>query len=70
MTSLISDKLKARMEYKQPLLAPVTAGQKVGTVKFMLEGKQVVEHPLVALETVSAANVFGRAWDSMRLLLN
>ncbi|MBN9131846.1 MAG: peptidase [Nitrosomonadales bacterium SCN 54-20] len=65
-----TDKLKARMEYKQPLLAPVTAGQKVGTVKFTLEGKQVVEHPLVALETVSAANIFGRAWDSMRLLLN
>ena len=64
------DKLKARMEYKQPLMAPITAGQRVGTVKFTLEGKQVAEHPLVALETVSTANIFGRAWDSMRLLFN
>lgn len=65
-----SDKLKARMEYKQPLVAPITAGQKVGTVKFTLDGKPIAEHPLVALENVSVANVFGRAWDSMQMLFN
>ena len=65
-----ADKLKATMEYKQPLLAPVSAGQKVGTVKFMLDGKPVAEYPLVALETVAVASIFGRAWDSMRLLFN
>lgn len=65
-----ADKLKARMEYKQPLIAPVNAGQKVGTVKFTLDGKPVAQHPLVALETVGVANVFGRAWDSMQLLFN
>jgi D-alanyl-D-alanine carboxypeptidase (penicillin-binding protein 5/6) len=64
------DKLKAKMEYKQPLVAPINAGQKVGRVKFTIDGKLVAEHPLVALETVDAANVFGRAWDSMRLMLN
>ncbi|MGH8762440.1 MAG: D-alanyl-D-alanine carboxypeptidase family protein [Nitrosospira sp.] len=65
-----ADKLKARMEYKQPLIAPVNAGQKVGTVKFTLDGKPVAQHPLVALETVGVANIFGRAWDSMQLLFN
>jgi D-alanyl-D-alanine carboxypeptidase (penicillin-binding protein 5/6) len=64
------DKLKAKMEYKQPLVAPINAGQKVGRVKFTIDGKLVAEHPLVALETVDAANVFGRAWDGMRLMLN
>ncbi|SFN94886.1 D-alanyl-D-alanine carboxypeptidase family protein [Nitrosospira briensis] len=64
------DKLKAKMEYKQPLVAPINAGQKVGRVKFTIDGKLVAEHPLVALETVDAANVIGRAWDSMRLMLN
>ena len=58
------------MEYKQPLIAPVRAGEKVGTVKFSLDGKEVGEHPLVALETVEVANIFGRAWDSVRLLFN
>ena len=65
-----ADKLEAKMEYKQPLLAPINAGQKVGVVKFMLSGKPVAEHPLVALETVSAGNFFGRAWDSVRLMFN
>ncbi len=65
-----ADKLKARMEYKQPLIAPISAGQKVGTVKFTLHGRPMAEHPLVALETVQTANLFGRAWDSMRLLFN
>lgn len=65
-----ADKLKARMEYKQPLIAPISAGQKVGVVKFTLNGKPMAEHPLVALETVGAANFFGRAWDSMQLLFN
>ena len=65
-----ADKLKARMEYKQPLIAPINAGQKVGVVKFTLNGKPMAEHPLVALETVGAANFFGRAWDSMQLLFN
>ena len=64
------DKLKATMEYKQPLVAPINAGQKVGKVKFTIDGKPVAEHPLVALETVNAANLFGRAWDSMRLMFN
>ncbi len=65
-----ADKLKAKMEYKQPLVAPISAGQKVGSVKFMLDGKPMGEHPLVALETVSTANLFGRTWDSVRLLFN
>jgi D-alanyl-D-alanine carboxypeptidase (penicillin-binding protein 5/6) len=39
-------------------------------VKFTLNGKPMAEHPLVALETVGAANFFGRAWDSMQLLFN
>ena len=65
-----SDKLKATVEYKQPLLAPINAGQTVGKVKFVLDGKAVVEYPLVALETVAVASIFGRAWDSMRLLFN
>jgi len=65
-----SDKLKAKMEYKQPLIAPINAGQKVGVVKFTLDGKSMAEHPLVALETVGAANFFGRGWDSMQLLFN
>jgi D-alanyl-D-alanine carboxypeptidase (penicillin-binding protein 5/6) len=65
-----ADKLKATMEYKQPLIAPVQLGQEVGTVKFTLDDKTVETYPLVALEKVETANIFGRAWDSVKLLFN
>ncbi|MDO9310557.1 MAG: D-alanyl-D-alanine carboxypeptidase family protein [Nitrosomonas sp.] len=65
-----ADKLKATMEYKQPLIAPIQLGQEVGTVKFTLDDKTVETYPLVALEKVETTNVFGRAWDSVKLLFN
>ena len=36
-------------------------------VKVALDGKPVAEFPLVALEEVPPANLFGRAWDTVRL---
>ena len=65
-----NDKLKATMEYRQPLVAPISAGQKVGTVKLSFDGKPLAEYPLVALETVGIGNIFGRTWDSIQMLLN
>ena len=65
-----ADKLKATMEYKQPLIAPIELGQEVGTVRFTLEDKTVETYPLVALEKVETANFLGRAWDSVKLLFN
>ena len=63
----MTDKLKADLVSQQPLLAPVSAGQRVGTLKIMLESKRIGEYPVVALENVAAAGMFGRAWDTMRL---
>ncbi len=65
-----TDKLKATMEYKQPLIAPISAGQKVGVVKFAFNGEPIAERSLVALETIDHANIFSRTWDSLRLLFN
>jgi D-alanyl-D-alanine carboxypeptidase (penicillin-binding protein 5/6) len=62
------DKLKASVESLQPLLAPISAGQRVGTMKLMLDGKPYRELPVVALESVPVAGIVGRGWDSMRLL--
>ncbi len=65
-----ADKLKASMEYKQPLIAPINAGDNVGTVKFTLDGKPMATYPLVALESIGTTNIFGRTWDSIQLLFN
>lgn len=65
-----ADKLKATMEYKQPLIAPINAGENVGVVKFTLDGDPVATYQLVALENIDTTNIFGRAWDSIQLLFN
>ena len=63
----LGDQLKADLVSMQPLVAPISVGQKVGTVKVTLQGKVLGEYPAVALENVPVAGFFGRAWDSMRL---
>ncbi|MBX3639360.1 MAG: D-alanyl-D-alanine carboxypeptidase [Nitrosomonas sp.] len=65
-----ADNLKATMEYKQPLIAPVNTGQEVGSVKFTLNGQLVEIYPLVALEDVNEGNFVERTWDSLKLLFN
>jgi serine-type D-Ala-D-Ala carboxypeptidase (penicillin-binding protein 5/6) len=62
-----AEKLKATVESLQPLLAPIRAGQQVGTMKLTLDGRPYRELPVVALDSVPLAGFFGRAWDSLRL---
>jgi D-alanyl-D-alanine carboxypeptidase (penicillin-binding protein 5/6) len=62
-----ADRLKLTMVADEPLVAPVTKGQRVGIVKVGLDGKALAEFPLFALADVPAANIFGRAYDTVRL---
>jgi D-alanyl-D-alanine carboxypeptidase (penicillin-binding protein 5/6) len=62
-----SDKLALTMQAEEPLVAPIARAQRVGIVKVALEGKPMAEFPLIALEDVAPASVFGRAWDTVRL---
>ncbi|TSA15887.1 MAG: D-alanyl-D-alanine carboxypeptidase [Betaproteobacteria bacterium] len=63
----LADQLKADLVSVQPLVAPIGIGQKVGKIKLTLENKLLGEYPVVALENVAIAGLFGRTWDSMRL---
>jgi D-alanyl-D-alanine carboxypeptidase (penicillin-binding protein 5/6) len=61
-------KLQTKIERTEPLVAPLAKGQRVGTVKVTTTaGAPVSELPLVVLEPVEQAGIFGRAWDSLRL---
>jgi D-alanyl-D-alanine carboxypeptidase (penicillin-binding protein 5/6) len=61
-------KLQTRIERADPLLAPLSRGQAVGTIKVVsAAGAPVIEAPLVALDAVEQAGVLGRFWDTMRL---
>jgi D-alanyl-D-alanine carboxypeptidase (penicillin-binding protein 5/6) len=62
-----ADKLSLTLETQGTLVAPIARAQRVGTVKVALEGKPMAEFPLIALEEVPAAGIFGRAWDTIRL---
>ncbi len=62
------DKLKTQVVRTDPLVAPLTQGQRVGTLKVTTAaGAPVTELPLVVQEAVEQAGIFGRAWDSIRL---
>jgi D-alanyl-D-alanine carboxypeptidase (penicillin-binding protein 5/6) len=62
------DKLKTQIERTDPLVAPLTKGQRVGTLKVTTAGgSEVASVPLVVQEAVPEAGLFGRAWDSLRL---
>ena len=65
-----AEKLKADLVSEQPLVAPVSTGQKVGVIRVALDGKPVGEYPVVALESVNVAGFFGRMWDTLRLWTN
>jgi len=62
-----SDKLSAQLVSQRPLLAPVAQGQQVGMLRVTLQGSLLGEYPLVALQPVATAGIFGRAWDTLRL---
>ena len=61
------EKLKAELLSHSPLVAPVAEGGRVGNLRVTLDGKLLGEYPVVALEPVDAAGLFGRAWDTLRL---
>ena len=63
-----SDRLKATMESMQPLMAPIRAGDRVGTLRLTFDDKPFAEQTVVALENVGIANLFIRSWHSLRLL--
>jgi D-alanyl-D-alanine carboxypeptidase (penicillin-binding protein 5/6) len=62
-----ADKLALTLVSQDRLVAPVTAGQRVGTVKVAFADKPLADFPLVALEDVPQGNLLGRAWGTVRM---
>ena len=59
--------IKTQVARPDPLVAPISKGQTVGTLKVFRGDQPLFEVPLVALESVEQAGVLGRAWDAVRL---
>ena len=60
-------KVKTTVVRPDPLVAPFTKGQAVGSLKITLADQPLLDVPLVTLEAVEQAGFFGRAWDAVRL---
>ncbi len=59
--------IKTQINRPDPIVAPIIKGQAIGSLKVLRGDEPLLEVPLMALEGVEQAGVFGRAWDAMRL---
>ncbi|MDB5898093.1 MAG: dac [Ramlibacter sp.] len=60
-------RIRTQVARADPLVAPFTKGQQVGTLRILAGDQLLREVPLVALQAVEQAGIFGRAWDAIRL---
>jgi len=63
------DRIRARLVYAGPLVAPVKAGQEVGTVRVYVGDDLLVEKPVVTMADVAAGTMERRAFDALGELL-
>lgn len=61
--------IKADFKLSQQLVAPISKGQVVGTVYLKLNDADIAEYPLVALEDIEQAGIFGRLVDYVKMQL-
>lgn len=65
----MANKIKSSITRTDPIIAPVSQNQVIGTLKVTLADQPLNDLPLIALKAVPQSNIFGRAWDSMRLFI-
>jgi len=65
-----AEKVTSQFVAQPRLIAPISAGQVVGTLKVSIDGKPYGDYPMQALEAVAEAGFFGRLWDTIRLWFN
>jgi serine-type D-Ala-D-Ala carboxypeptidase (penicillin-binding protein 5/6) len=65
-----ADKVKSEFTPQPRIVAPVQAGQPLGTMKVTIDGKLYGEYPVPALENVPLAGIVGRTIDTVRLWFN
>lgn len=63
------ESIEVKLSYAGPLIAPVKAGAPIGTVKFMMEGKEIAEVQVETANDVAAVDsIWSRAMDSLLIL--
>ena len=62
------DDLEAIAQLNEPIVAPINAGQELGQIRISLDGDQLTEVPLIALDDIEAGAFFSRLYDAVMLL--
>jgi serine-type D-Ala-D-Ala carboxypeptidase (penicillin-binding protein 5/6) len=66
----MASQIKTSVVRPEPIVAPLQAGQALGSLRVTAPGLQVALNvPLQVLEPVELSGVMGQAWDSLRLWL-
>ncbi|MGF1887479.1 D-alanyl-D-alanine carboxypeptidase [Photobacterium profundum] len=60
-------KVTANIELTKDLMAPIAIGDNVGSIFYQVNGEDVAEVPLVALETVEEGGIFSRLVDYIKM---
>ncbi|MBL8445488.1 MAG: D-alanyl-D-alanine carboxypeptidase [Zoogloeaceae bacterium] len=62
-----ADKVQVALKSFQPIMAPVQKGQIIGSLALSIDGAEIGEYPVVALQNIEPAGFFGRLWDALKL---
>jgi D-alanyl-D-alanine carboxypeptidase (penicillin-binding protein 5/6) len=70
LSSVEQEQIEADLHYKGPLMAPVAKGQKVGVVRFIVNGKPISEFPVETAQDVPATDsMWKKAFDSLLIMV-
>lgn len=61
-----TDNVKVKMEYDEPIKAPISKGQKVGNVKIEIDGIEPLDIPLISAEEVKEVGFWGKFWANVK----
>jgi D-alanyl-D-alanine carboxypeptidase (penicillin-binding protein 5/6) len=64
------DKLEPVVEFDKKIIAPVTEGEQKGILNVMLDNKNIISVPLLALEAVPEGSIVNKLKDEVRLLFD
>ncbi len=62
-----ASRIKTQITRPDPLLAPISQGQRLGSLQITLDNQPYIEQPLFALQAVEQSGWLGRSWDALRL---
>ena len=64
----VFDQASAKVIYRDPLIAPIRAGEQVAVMQLDLPGEEVREYPLYAAATVGETGVFSKMGLGLKIL--